>query len=143
MITFQLRTSTPEIAKRLAELALQLNPSNPPHDDVAWLEHILINPLANVFVVQNEDNHIVGMLFMTTFPVVTGYKTWIEEVVVDEQYRGQGISKLLVEAAIQRARELGLPTINLSSKPEREVANKLYQRMGFKINPTNYYRLKL
>ena len=36
--------------------------------------------------------------------------------------------------------ELGAKTIDLTSRPSREAANRLYQRLGFEMRETNVYR---
>jgi ribosomal protein S18 acetylase RimI-like enzyme len=44
---------------------------------------------------------------------------------------------------VARARGLGCRTIDLTSRPSREAANRLYQREGFEQRDTNVYRLTL
>ena len=72
----------------------------------------------------------------------TGGKAWIEDVVVDETFRGQGLSKLLVAHAIEFTKSKGIPSLMLTSNPKRIAANKLYQAMGFERKETNVYRMK-
>ena len=55
--------------------------------------------------------------------------------------RGEGIGEQLTEAAIAEARRRGARTIDLTSRPSREAANALYQKMGFELRETNVYRL--
>jgi ribosomal protein S18 acetylase RimI-like enzyme len=70
-------------------------------------------------------------------------RAWIEDVVVDESARGRGVGDLLNRAALDRARELGAKTVDLTSRPSREAANRLYQRIGFVARDTNVYRFDL
>ena len=58
-------------------------------------------------------------------------------------YRGRGIGEALTRAALERARQEGARTVDLTSRPTREAANRLYQRVGFKLRQTNLYRYDL
>lgn len=89
------------------------------------------------------DGDVVGMLTLATFPIPTGTRAWIEDVVVCSGARGSGTGLALVEAAVDRARELGAHTIDLTSRPNRDAANRLYVRAGFELRETNVYRLQL
>ena len=91
---------------------------------------------------ENADD-ILGMLTLATFTIPTGTRAWIEDVVVDGAARGQGAGQALVEAAIQKAEEVGAVSVDLTSRPTREAANRLYVRAGFEPRVTNVYRYKL
>jgi len=80
---------------------------------------------------------------LALFRIPTGLRAWIEDVVVDEAARGRGVGEALNRAAIERARGEGATTVDLTSRPSREAANRLYQRLGFQERPTNVYRLDL
>ena len=90
-----------------------------------------------------KDEQIAGMLTVGIYHSPTGGKAWIEDVVVDESFRGQGLSKLLVAHAIEFTKSMGIPSLMLTSNPKRIAANKLYQTMGFERKETNVYRMKL
>lgn len=96
----------------------------------------------DVFIAARDDD-VIGMLTLATFPIPTGIRAWIEDVVVAAAARGSGAGMALVEAAVDRARELGARTVDLTSRPSREAANRLYQRAGFEQRDTNIYRLRL
>ena len=89
-----------------------------------------------------KDKEIAGMLTVGIYFSPTGGKAWIEDVVVDQAFRGQGLSKLLVAHAIEFTRSQGIPSLMLTSNPKRIAANKLYQTMGFGRKETNVYRMK-
>ena len=74
------------------------------------------------------------------FEIPTGVRAWIEDVVVDEAARGQGVGQLLNERALEIAQESGAKTVDLTSRPSREAANRLYKRIGFEQRDTNVYR---
>jgi ribosomal protein S18 acetylase RimI-like enzyme len=86
---------------------------------------------------------VVGMLTLAVFLLPSGVRAWIEDVVVDDEARGAGIASALVQAALDRARQLGARTVDLTSRPEREAANRLYVRLGFAPRETNVYRYSL
>ena len=89
-----------------------------------------------------KDEQVAGMLTVGIYYSPTGGKAWIEDVVVDETFRGQGLSKLLVAHAIEFTQSQGIPSLMLTSNPKRIAANKLYQAMGFTHKETNVYRMK-
>ncbi len=90
-----------------------------------------------------QGGKILGSLTLVAFRIPTGVRAWIEDVVVDETARGQGIGEALTRAALERAVELGSRTVDLTSRPSREAANRLYQRVGFKLRESNLYRYTL
>jgi ribosomal protein S18 acetylase RimI-like enzyme len=90
-----------------------------------------------------QGGKIVGSLTLVVFRIPTGMRAWIEDVVVDTELRGRGIGEALTRAALERAREEGAKTVDLTSRPSREAANRLYQRVGFVQRVTNLYRYDL
>jgi ribosomal protein S18 acetylase RimI-like enzyme len=96
-----------------------------------------------IAVDREAADHILGSLTLAWFRIPTGVRAWIEDVVVDEAARGHGVGDLLNRAALDRARELGAKTVDLTSRPSREAANRLYQRIGFVARDTNVYRYSL
>ena len=87
-----------------------------------------------------EGDHIHGMLSLVVFGIPTGIKAWVEGVVVDDGARGKGVGKSLMRHAMEQSKKLGAKTVDLTSRPSREAANKLYQSLGFEIRQTNVYR---
>jgi ribosomal protein S18 acetylase RimI-like enzyme len=86
---------------------------------------------------------IVGMLTLATFRLPTGVRAWIEDVVVDTSLRGRGIGEALTKAALDLAVAAGARTVDLTSRPSREAANRLYRRVGFELRDTNVYRFTM
>ena len=93
-----------------------------------------------IFICTNEEAKIVGMLSLVIMKIPTGNKAWVEDVVVDQNARGQGLGKALMDHALEEAEKLGVKTIDLTSRPSRENANRLYQSLGYQIRETNVYR---
>ena len=89
---------------------------------------------------RREDGRIVGLLTLVVFRIPTGVRAWIEDVVVDEAVRGRGVGEALSQEAIRRAVGLGARTVELTSRPSREAANRLYQRLGFVRRDSHLYR---
>ena len=75
-----------------------------------------------------------------TAPLITGWHGSIEDVVVDQSTRGRGIARLLLEAIIDESQQRGLPTLDLTSRPSRESALRLYESVGFVQRNTNVLR---
>ena len=90
-----------------------------------------------------SGQEIVGLLTLAIFRIPTGVRAWIEDVVVDNQARGKGVGDALNRAALAEAERRGAKTVDLTSRPSREAANRLYQRLGFKQRDTNVYRYDL
>jgi ribosomal protein S18 acetylase RimI-like enzyme len=87
-----------------------------------------------------DKGRIVGLLTLVVFRIPTGVRAWIEDVVVDEAVRGRGVGEALSQEAVRRAVGLGARTVELTSRPSREAANRLYERLGFVRRDSNVYR---
>jgi ribosomal protein S18 acetylase RimI-like enzyme len=130
---------TDELVAAFARLVPQLSTSaHPP--DADRLTTIVSSPATRLLAARSDDGQIVGVLTLACFDIPTGTRAWIEDVVVDEALRGEGIGAALVEEAVRLAQAAGARTIDLTSRPEREAANRLYQRTGFYRRETNVYR---
>jgi GNAT superfamily N-acetyltransferase len=104
------------------------------------LEAIVRSPATVLLVARDGGGRIIGSLTLVVFRIPTGVRAWIEDVVVDEGARGSGVGGALVKAALDRAEAVGARTVDLTSRPDREEANRLYVRMGFDQRTTNVYR---
>jgi ribosomal protein S18 acetylase RimI-like enzyme len=130
-----------ELIEAFERLIPQLSRSNPPPTR-AELSEMVASPASVVFVAR-LDGKIVGSLTLALFRIPTALRAWIEDVVTDEAARGAGVGTALTKAAIDRAREAGAKTVDLTSRPSREDANRLYQKLGFSLRDTNVYRFDL
>lgn len=130
-----------ELMDAFVRLIPQLSSSNPPPSR-AELEEIVTSPATVLFVARVNDR-IVGSLTLALFRIPTGLRAWIEDVVVDGEARGHGVGEALNMAALAEARRRGAVTVDLTSRPSREAANRLYQRLGFVARETNVYRFEL
>jgi ribosomal protein S18 acetylase RimI-like enzyme len=128
-----------ELADALVTLVPQLSTSNPP-PSLAEVEAMLASDAITQFVARDDDGSIIGVSTLAIFPIPTAVRAWIEDVIVDEAARGQRIGEALITAMIDAAREHGCATVDLTSRPSREAANRLYQRLGFAVRETNVYR---
>jgi ribosomal protein S18 acetylase RimI-like enzyme len=117
----------------------QLSSSSPPPGR-AELEEMVRSDATVLLVAEQPDGSVVGSLTLAVFRIPTGLRAWIEDVVVDGAVRGTGAGEALVRTALDRAAELGARTVDLTSRPSREAANRLYVRLGFEARSTNVYR---
>lgn len=83
----------------------------------------------------------MGTLTLVIFPIPTGLRAWIEDVVADEAARGRGVGAALTREAVRLARAAGARTVDLTSRPSRAEANRLYERLGFQVRDSKVYRL--
>lgn len=141
MTIYQPQNITQEIAEAFQRLIPQLNPLSkvPNRED---LQQITENK--NTFLFVGEENGIiVATISVAIYRIPTGKKAWIEDVVVDENARGKGYGKKLMQHAIDFAKSQEISKIYLTSNPTRIAANKMYQSFGFEQYVTNVYRLYL
>jgi ribosomal protein S18 acetylase RimI-like enzyme len=128
-----------ELAAALAALVPQLSASSAAPDRDQW-QAIASAEATRLLVAESAEGRPVGMLTLAVFAIPTGVRAWIEDVVVDQDVRGGGVGALLVRRALDLAFESGARTVDLTSRPSREAANRLYQRLGFELRQTNVYR---
>ena len=132
---------TPELISAFELLIPQLSSSNPPPQSSELQE--IVSSDSSVLFIARIDGKIVGSLTLATFRIPTGLRAWIEDVVVDSSARGHGVGEALNQAALAEARGRGAVTVDLTSRPSREAANRLYQKLGFEQRETNVYRFTL
>ncbi|MAT04843.1 MAG: GNAT family N-acetyltransferase [Acidimicrobiaceae bacterium] len=137
----QCRNVDGELVDAFAHLIPQLSSSSPPPDASA-LGAIVDNPHSVLFLAR-LDGAIVGSLTLAFYRIPTGVKAWIEDVVVDDAARGNGVGEALNLAALDEARARGAKNVSLTSRASRDSANRLYQRIGFEPYDTNLYRFQL
>jgi len=132
---------TDEVVEAFERLLPQLS-TNAKRLDGAALAAIASSE-ASTMLLARVDKQIVGTLTLVTFAIPTGVRAWIEDVVVDEASRGKQIASKLLDAAVKLAKEAGARTVDLTSRPSRESAGRLYERLGFEQRETRMYRYKL
>ncbi len=131
-----------ELYEAFQRLVPQLTNNNPP-PSLNDLAALVRDSSSTLMVARNEENEIIGALTLTVYRVPTGIRSIIEDVIVDNSARGQGVGEALMLRAIEIAKEKGSGNISLTSNPLREAANRLYLRVGFKKRETNAYQMKL
>jgi len=134
-------TVTDELVEAFARLVPQLSATKGPPGREA-LARIAGSPAVTLLVARAEGT-IVGTLTLAMFPTPTGIRAWIEDVVVDAAARGRGIGEALMTEAIGLARAAGARTVDLTSRPARQAAGRLYERAGFEERDTRVYRYRM
>jgi ribosomal protein S18 acetylase RimI-like enzyme len=129
---------TPELVEAMARLLPQVSSSAPALTEVDLAD--IVGSTASRLLVARVDGQIVGSLTLVLFRIPSGRRAWIEDVVVDGDARGQGVGERLNRYALDVAAAYGARTVDLTSRPSREAANRLYQRLGFQPRSTNVYR---
>ena len=143
MVTIEEATTvSDELVEAFVRLTPQLSSSNPPppRED---LDAIVTSEASTLLIARDDDGTILGSLTLAMFRIPTGLRAWIEDVVVDGDARGKGVGALLNLHAIEVAKNAGCRTVDLTSRPSREAANRLYQRLGFVARETNVYRFSI
>jgi len=135
--------ATEEIVTAIGDL-LPLLSTSAPRPTAAEVGEITGSPATKLLVARDgEDGPVVGTLTLALFRIPTGIRAWIEDVIVSESVRGRGCGEALTVAALDVARQAGARTVDLTSRPSRQAANRLYQRLGFEARQTNLYRFDL
>jgi ribosomal protein S18 acetylase RimI-like enzyme len=129
---------TGEVVEAFGRLLPQLSRSAPPPGP-AELGAVAGCP-ANTVLIARSAGTIIGTTTLVMFPLPTGLRAWIEDVVVDESARGQGAGEAMTQEALRIAREAGARTVDLTSRPSREAAGRLYERAGFRLRESRLYR---
>ena len=131
-----------ELVDAFGNLIPQLSRSSSP-PDFETLDRIAKSEASTLLIARDSNGAIVGSMTLAMFDIPTGRRAWVEDVVVDTAARGQGVGRLLNERALEIAADAGAKTVDLTSRPTREAANRLYQRIGFEQRDTNVYRYKI
>ena len=130
---------TPELVAAFRLLTPQLSRSAPApggHE----LAEMVRSPATILLMARDDERGLVGSLTLALFRIPTGVRAWIEDLVVDDASRGRGVAEILCREALNRASAAGARTVDLTSRPSRESANRLYRRLGFVERDTNVYR---
>jgi ribosomal protein S18 acetylase RimI-like enzyme len=130
---------TPELVAAFRRLMPQLS-SSAPAPGGSELVEMVRSPATVLLLARDPEKGIVGSLTLVLFRIPTGVRAWIEDVVVDTDSRGRGVAEILCRDALNRACAGGARTVDLTSRPSREAANRLYARLGFVRRDTNVYR---
>ncbi|MEK7517384.1 MAG: GNAT family N-acetyltransferase [Patescibacteria group bacterium] len=132
-----------ELTAAINKLLKQLDDKATPLTRVD-VENMIASPANHLFVARRLDNkETVGMLTLIVYRIPVWKKGWIEDLVVDEAYRNRGVATKLINYAMESAKAHGVLSLNFTSRPEREAANRLYRSLGFEKRNTNLYSIKL
>ena len=136
----EIRTASPELWEALGRLLPQLSASAV-LPDMRHLDSFLRDSWSRLLIARepNEAGQIVGMGMLATYPTPTGIRAVIEDVVVDNAFRGRGIGESLMRSLLDLAQSSGARGVALTSNPRRTSANRLYRKMGFRRRQTNSY----
>jgi ribosomal protein S18 acetylase RimI-like enzyme len=139
-----LKSATPSQFSDISRLLSQLHAgSSTAYEPTAdRLRALLADHNADI-VVALDNERIIGMALLFTLARIDETSGYVDDVVVDDAYRGQGIATRILERVVSRAKERNHTHIDLTSRPSREAANHLYQKIGFVKRETNPYRLKI
>jgi len=136
----QVTTVTAETADAIKSLAQKIGHNYKELTDTD-LDDIVASPNTFLFVAKDESGKIAGMITLLVFRIPYVKKGYLDDLIVDEAYRGMGVAKKLMEHAVHSAKEKGVAYVDLTARPRREAGNGLYEKFGFQKRDTNVYRL--
>jgi len=90
-----------------------------------------------------EKGHLLGMGWAYPRQTILRNQAIIEDMIVDESQRGKGLGEKILLDLIAQGKKDGVEVFELTTNPKRIAANGLYQKVGFKLHPTNHYLLNL
>lgn len=137
MIVERATAADEQLVAAFARLVPQLSARRDP-PGLTELDELVAAP-GTTLLVAKDGGAIVGTLTLLVYRVPTGVRGWIHDVVVDESARGRGAGEALTREALRLARNAGATAVHLTSRPQREAANRLYRRVGFTQAETNVY----
>ena len=162
MKTYILQELNEVHAARIDTLLHMLSPDAPALGH-ARLAELLAGDSFWLFVTEDADGQLAGMLTLTRCHTLSRSKFWIEDVIVDPAYRGQGVGRALVHAAVEYVRSARehictagehehttresttgcerKPSLYLTSNPKRTAARALYRSEGFEEYETGVFRI--
>jgi GNAT superfamily N-acetyltransferase len=132
-------TATTELLDALNYLLPQLS-SSAKELTLERLQQLLDCPTTRLYTLRDEEGKIRATTTLSLQELITGTKAWVEDVVVDSNARGRGYARQLLQHLAEEAKAIGAKSLNLTSRPSRTAANKLYQSEGYEIRETNVYR---
>jgi ribosomal protein S18 acetylase RimI-like enzyme len=128
--------ASPELLETIRALLPQLTEARTP-PTLEELQEVVSNQ--TLLLARDDDGGILGTLTFVLYRVSSGVKGRIEDVIVDESARGQGVGEALVREGMRLANDAGVLMLELTSMPYRQSANRLYRRLGFELRETNVY----
>ena len=132
------KQASPALLRAVTSLLPQLTSSGRTMT-AAELNTMMASPVATLLIAKDEDE-IIGMISLAIVQMPTGLRSYLEDLVIDSSYRRRGAAMMLVQAAIDLAREAGARTLDMTSRPSRAGAILLYERVGFRRRDTNAFR---
>ncbi len=138
----RLTDCTPQFMHAMKQLMPQLT-SESAAPEPETIQAIIKSASTSIWIAIDPRQEIVGMLTLAIYLTPTGIHAWIEDIVVDQKHRRQGYGEALTRRAIDYAREQSAKALSLTSRSERQAANRLYRSMGFNLQETNLYRMRL
>jgi ribosomal protein S18 acetylase RimI-like enzyme len=135
----EVTTVSADLSAAIGRLVGQLSSSATALTETELCE-IVDSPATRLLVARDDDDKIIGSLTLVLFRIPTGVRAWIEDVVVDEAARRRGVGEALTREALRLAADAGARSVDLTSRPSREAANRLYRRLGFEERDTTVYR---
>lgn len=141
-VIIQETTATPELVEALNRLLPQLS-QRAKLMTLEALTALLQCSATFIYTLRDEEGQIQATATLAVQQLLTGQKGWVEDVVVDELCRGRGYAKQILLHIEREAQNMGLKSLNLTSRPSREAANRLYQKVGYVLRETNVYRKDL
>ncbi len=145
MIVKALTEYTPEVGARVRELLIQLSRSGKDKGEIpeAWFHDIIDSPWHDLLIAE-DDGKILGMAAMSvTMGAGIRKNAYLEDFVVDNTTRGQGVGGMLFEAMLEWGRKKGCKRMEFTCGNGREVAQQFYKSHGAEVYDTNFFRVEL
>lgn len=136
----QVTSFTPQTAESLRYLAKQLGKNYHELRDED-IKEMIASPNHFLFLaIDTKNDKPAGMILAMVYRIPYVRKGYLDDLVVDEAYRGNGLGTKLLQTALDIAHKRGAAYVDFTSRPKRGAGNNLYEKLGFQKRETNVYR---
>ena len=145
MVTISILTKTTK--KHLDELnglmdQLRSYQKKKEHSSLSDLNNMIGNK-SSTLVVAKDGDRIIGTAVLSVAERIGRRVGHVDDVIVSEEYRGQGLGEKIMRKVVTIARTKKLTSLKLTSRPSRVAAHRLYEKLGFEKKETEVFGLKL
>lgn len=144
-IEFSVRNVRERDCAYLADLCGQLGYPAAVGEVKTRIRDILIREHHRIFVAETSEEEIIGWVHIHLYQLLeSGVVAEIGGLVVNEEYRGNGVGRELMRCAEEWARGKGCDTVSLRSNVVRRGAHAFYESIGYtKVKEQYTYKKKL
>ena len=86
-----------------------------------------------------DPNQVWGMVTVNICQTCSTPRAWVDDFVIDENYRRHGLAHTMMDQVLKFAHYIGAPAVMLTASSRRVAGNAFCKNFGFKTYDTNVY----